>query len=161
MVKSISRTLPAIQTFCQVEEDFHSDDCLSVSQNQFDETNLANIISITASRIAVSSNRSEHHQNDVESTRNLTSDDLAHRDFNTPNRLVTTTDIVCWLFQMARGMEHLTSKKIIHGDLAARNVLLCENNVVKICDFGLARSMYKSSNYVKKEDVSSEVKCIS
>jgi len=27
----------------------------------------------------------------------------------------------------------------MHGDLAARNVLLADDNVVKICDFGLAR----------------------
>lgn len=37
----------------------------------------------------------------------------------------------------------------MHGDLAARNILLCDRNVVKICDFGLARSMYQSNNYKK------------
>jgi len=42
----------------------------------------------------------------------------------------------------------------MHGDLAARNVLLADDNVVKICDFGLAKSMYKSDNYRKKGDVS-------
>ncbi|PSN38416.1 hypothetical protein C0J52_16327, partial [Blattella germanica] len=39
---------------------------------------------------------------------------------------------------------------VLHGDLAARNVLLADDNIVKICDFGLARSMYKSDNYKKK-----------
>jgi serine/threonine protein kinase len=42
----------------------------------------------------------------------------------------------------------------MHGDLAARNVLLADDNVLKICDFGLAKSMYKSDNYRKKGDVS-------
>jgi serine/threonine protein kinase len=42
----------------------------------------------------------------------------------------------------------------MHGDLAARNILLADDNVVKICDFGLAKSMYKSDNYRKKGDVS-------
>ncbi|GCB72939.1 hypothetical protein scyTo_0006547, partial [Scyliorhinus torazame] len=37
-------------------------------------------------------------------------------------------------------------------DLAARNVLLSENNVVKICDFGLARDIYKDPDYVRKGD---------
>lgn len=46
-------------------------------------------------------------------------------------------------------MDYLSSKKVLHGDLAARNILLCENNVVKICDFGLARSLYKDENYQK------------
>jgi len=42
----------------------------------------------------------------------------------------------------------------IHGDLAARNVLLARGNVVKICDFGLAKNCYKTSEYIKKSNVS-------
>lgn len=47
-------------------------------------------------------------------------------------------------------MDYLSSRNILHGDLAARNVLLCEDNTVKVCDFGLARTMYNSNNYKKK-----------
>lgn len=47
--------------------------------------------------------------------------------------------------------------KCIHRDLAARNILLSENNVVKICDFGLARDVYKDPDYVRKGDVSVEL----
>lgn len=56
---------------------------------------------------------------------------------------ITTSDLVCWLFQVARGMQYLSSRKVLHADLAARNVLLSERNVVKICGFGLARSLFK------------------
>ena len=71
-------------------------------------------------------------------------------DYKGPARTVNTTDLVCWASQIACGMEYLASRKVLHGDLAARNILLCDDNVVKICDFGLARSMYKSDNYKKK-----------
>ena len=50
-------------------------------------------------------------------------------------------------------MEHLANKRVIHGDLAARNILLAENNVIKICDFGLAKNIYSDPNYQKKSSV--------
>ncbi|XP_061484479.1 vascular endothelial growth factor receptor 1 isoform X2 [Rhineura floridana] len=65
---------------------------------------------------------------------------------------LTMEDLISYSFQVARGMEFLSSQKCIHRDLAARNVLLSENNVVKICDFGLARDIYKNPDYVRKGD---------
>ncbi|XP_063636170.1 vascular endothelial growth factor receptor 1 isoform X2 [Cydia splendana] len=67
-------------------------------------------------------------------------------------RPLTSRDLLAWAFQIARGMEYLANMKILHGDLAARNILLAEDNVVKICDFGLARSIYKNDEYQKKEN---------
>ncbi|XP_074842058.1 vascular endothelial growth factor receptor 1 isoform X2 [Carettochelys insculpta] len=67
-------------------------------------------------------------------------------------RALTMEDLISYSFQVARGMEFLSSRKCIHRDLAARNVLLSENNVVKICDFGLARDIYKNLDYVRKGD---------
>lgn len=66
-----------------------------------------------------------------------------------PAITLTTNDLLCWAFQVARGMDYLACRKVLHGDLAARNILLSDNNVVKICDFGLARSLYENENYRK------------
>eukprot|EP00058_Branchiostoma_floridae_P028109 XP_002613600.1 hypothetical protein BRAFLDRAFT_227043 [Branchiostoma floridae] len=44
--------------------------------------------------------------------------------------------------QIARGMDHIARSRYIHGDLAARNVLVGEKLTVKISDFGLAEDIY-------------------
>ncbi|XP_064098715.1 vascular endothelial growth factor receptor kdr-like [Macrobrachium nipponense] len=62
----------------------------------------------------------------------------------------TTVDLICWAWQVAEGMDYLTHRKVLHGDLAARNLLLAEANVVKISDFGLSRDIYKDDIYLKQ-----------
>ncbi|KAJ3659798.1 hypothetical protein Zmor_011468 [Zophobas morio] len=73
-------------------------------------------------------------------------------DYQDMNKPVCTRDLLLWSFQVARGMEYLASRKVLHGDLAARNILLTDGNVVKICDFGLSKSMYQKEIYKKTGD---------
>ena len=60
-------------------------------------------------------------------------------------------------YDVASGMKYLEENKIMHGDLAARNVLLAENPcetelpLAKVADFGLAKKFYENKNYEKTE----------
>ena len=43
--------------------------------------------------------------------------------------------------------------KLVHRDLATRNILIGENNVAKISDFGLARDIKEIEKYTWKNHV--------
>jgi len=49
--------------------------------------------------------------------------------------------------QIAAGMEYLSSQRVVHGDLAARNVLVGAEAHVKISDLGLGRQTYPHEYY--------------
>ncbi|XP_074549722.1 receptor-type tyrosine-protein kinase FLT3-like [Halichoeres trimaculatus] len=71
---------------------------------------------------------------------------------------LTFDDLLSFAFQVAKGMEFLSSKNCIHRDLAARNVLVTKSRLVKIGDFGLARDINNDSNYVVRGNVRLPVK---
>eukprot|EP00041_Stephanoeca_diplocostata_P035025 m.1218489 g.1218489 ORF g.1218489 m.1218489 type:complete len:1418 (+) comp24619_c0_seq17:472-4725(+) len=49
--------------------------------------------------------------------------------------------------QIASAMEHVVSKRYVHLDIAARNVLLGAQNWVKLADFGSAKEMQPGRDY--------------
>ncbi|XP_003970402.2 macrophage colony-stimulating factor 1 receptor 1 isoform X2 [Takifugu rubripes] len=67
-------------------------------------------------------------------------------------------DLLRFSLQVAQGLDFLASRNCIHRDVAARNVLLTDKRVAKICDFGLARDIMNDSNYVVKGNARLPVK---
>ncbi|XP_033646565.1 tyrosine kinase receptor Cad96Ca-like [Asterias rubens] len=53
---------------------------------------------------------------------------------------------------VASGMAFLSSQKCIHRDLAARNVLVSEDMVCKVADFGLARDVMNVRIYQRESE---------
>lgn len=66
---------------------------------------------------------------------------------------VTRKNLSSWSYQLAQGMQFLASQKIVHGNLAARSILLADRNIAKISDFGLARAMFKADAYIAEKEV--------
>ncbi|XP_065204985.1 fibroblast growth factor receptor 1-like isoform X2 [Planococcus citri] len=52
-----------------------------------------------------------------------------------------------YALQIAEAMEFLAAKRCIHRDLASRNVLITEDYVMKVADFGLARNVHENYYY--------------
>ena len=51
----------------------------------------------------------------------------------------TATLLLRWCYDIAQGMAYLSKEKVMHGDLAARNIMVGENFTAKISDFGLSK----------------------
>lgn len=71
---------------------------------------------------------------------------------------VTEAEMVDFALQIAKGMDHLASKRLIHMDLAARNVLLHDNNLVKVADFGITKKMNDAGGFHLKTTLKLPVK---
>lgn len=54
-------------------------------------------------------------------------------------QVLTSAHLIYMGSQIAEGMAYLEDRNIVHRDLAARNVLVGEDLVCKVADFGLAR----------------------
>lgn len=58
-----------------------------------------------------------------------------------PNFYPSPDLIKSYLHQLLCGVQYLHEKKIIHRDIKSANLLISKNNVLKIADWGLARTL--------------------
>ncbi|XP_075215435.1 protein tyrosine kinase 2 Fak isoform X2 [Lycorma delicatula] len=55
--------------------------------------------------------------------------------------------LLLYCFQLSTALSYLESKKFVHRDIAARNVLVSSHHCVKLADFGLSRWVEDQSYY--------------
>lgn len=65
---------------------------------------------------------------------------------------LSLTTLTNYSFQIANGMDYLETKRLIHRDLATRNIFITGNDVIKIGDFGLMRSVPCDEDYYTMSD---------
>uniref|UniRef100_A0A673BT80 receptor protein-tyrosine kinase n=1 Tax=Sphaeramia orbicularis TaxID=375764 RepID=A0A673BT80_9TELE len=61
---------------------------------------------------------------------------------------LSVEDLMRFSYQVAQGLDFLSTRNCIHRDVAARNVLLTDRRIAKICDFGLARDIRNDDSYI-------------
>ncbi|KAM5280772.1 focal adhesion kinase 1 isoform 12-T12 [Ctenodactylus gundi] len=57
------------------------------------------------------------------------------------------SSLILYAYQLSTALAYLESKRFVHRDIAARNVLVSSNDCVKLGDFGLSRYMEDSTYY--------------
>ena len=74
------------------------------------------------------------------------------------NELERSRCLIQWSYDIANGMKYLAQNHIMHGDLAARNILMSESvlkgtskwPIAKVADFGLSKRFYDNVKYSKE-----------
>ena len=65
---------------------------------------------------------------------------------------IETGELLDMCLQLGAGCGYISSLRLVHMDIAARNCLLGANNHVKLADFGLTRPMDKGKDYYKLKE---------
>ena len=60
--------------------------------------------------------------------------------------------LVLYSYQLSTALSYLESKRFVHRDIAARNVLVSSHDCVKLADFGLSRGIEESYYKVHESD---------
>ncbi|KAI8505948.1 Endothelial cell-specific molecule 1 [Branchiostoma belcheri] len=71
------------------------------------------------------------------------------RGIKNNNQEYQLENLLLYAVHVARALQELERLRIAHRDVAARNVLITGDDVAKLADFGLARDVYATTQYVR------------
>jgi FMS-like tyrosine kinase 1 len=134
------------------------------NENDNGSHNLSNILKLysnvninkTSSKVMSTFGTLKH---DAKSEQMITKDELNDLlESDSLAQLNLTIDLLRFCVQISNGLRYLHTKKVCHRDLAARNILLDENKVAKIADFGFARDLQQNYYYKRKSEAPIPVK---
>lgn len=75
---------------------------------------------------------------------------LAYLRREEPATPPTLDEMNQWSREISNGMAFLAEKKVVHGSLSAKNVLLTADKTAKISEFGMCESLYNQSGNANK-----------
>ena len=66
---------------------------------------------------------------------------LIKRQKEQVRQLFKESDVLSWLVQIAFSLQYIHKKHILHRDLKTQNIFLTSQNLIKIGDFGISKSL--------------------
>ena len=70
--------------------------------------------------------------------------DLSQKISEQKKKPFTESQIIDYITQICLALQHLHNKKILHRDLKSGNVFLMKSGIIKLGDFGMARSLKRT-----------------
>ena len=61
------------------------------------------------------------------------------------NKKLKENEAAFFFYQIINGIEYIHNKNIVHRDMKPENLLITENNIIKIIDFGLSNYFYNNN----------------